>query len=158
MMSIEKIERLIPHRVPMRLIDEIVSLDGDSIVCGKTFGPDEFFVQGHFPGSPIVPGVIQCECCLQAGAALLRSIADRADSDQENSDAGSDGSGGVVPVATRIDNVKFKRMIRPGDSVEVHAKLNETISNAFFMTGKVLINGKIATRLDFACSLADPGV
>lgn len=151
-MSTEKIEQLIPHRSPMRLIDEIAFLGEDSIVCRKTFGADEFFVQGHFPGSPIVPGVIQCECCLQAGAALLRSIANQASPD----DAEADVDDGVVPVATRIDNVKFKRMIRPGDSVEVHAKLNETISNAYFMTGKVLINGKIATRLDFACSLASP--
>lgn len=142
-MSAEKIEQLIPHRPPMRLLDEILSQTEDTIVCKKTFTASEFFVQGHFPNHPIVPGIIQCECCLQAGAILLSPLTD----DDPNS----------VPVATRMDSVKFKRMVRPGDSVEIHVKLNEQVSNAFFLTGKVLLGGKVAARLNFACSVANPG-
>ncbi|TWT94519.1 3-hydroxyacyl-[acyl-carrier-protein] dehydratase FabZ [Stieleria varia] len=123
----------------MRLLDEIVSRDESQIVCRKTFSPDEFFVQGHFPDTPIVPGVIQCECCLQAGAVLL----------QQSLDA----TPGTVPVATRMDGVKFKRMVKPGDTVEIHVTLNEKVSNAFFLTGKMLLDGKVAMRLDFACSV-----
>ena len=141
-MSAEKIEQLIPHRPPMRLLDEIVSQDDNTIVCIKKFTASEFFVQGHFPNHPIVPGIIQCECCLQAGAILLSPLTD----DDPNS----------VPVATRMDSVKFKRMVRPGDTVENHATLNEQVSNAFFLTGKVLLEGKVATRLNFACSVANP--
>jgi 3-hydroxyacyl-[acyl-carrier-protein] dehydratase len=139
-MSIEEIEKRIPHRTPMRLLDEIVSLQPARIVCRKTFREDEFFVQGHFPGQPIVPGVIQCECCLQAGAALLF--------DHAPGDAGEH-----LPVATRLDSVKFKRMVHPGDTIEVDVTLKDQVSNAFFMTGKVLVDGKVAARLDFACSL-----
>ncbi len=138
----EAIERRIPHRPPMRLLDEIVSQDESKIVCRKTFRDDEFFVQGHFPDYPLVPGVIQCECCLQAGAILL--------SDQ------TPGDDGTVPVATRMDAVKFKRMVRPGDTVEVEVTLNERVSSAFYMTGKVMLDGKLAARLDFACSVANP--
>ena len=126
----------------MRLLDEILFQDESSIVCRKTFGADEFFVQGHFPDHPIVPGVIQCECCLQAGAILLKEH--------------TPGGEGVVPVATRMDSVKFKRMVRPGDSVEVHATLNERLSNAFFLTGKMLLDGKLTARLDFTCSVTRP--
>ncbi|MEM9587710.1 MAG: 3-hydroxyacyl-ACP dehydratase FabZ family protein [Planctomycetota bacterium] len=141
-MSTERIEQLIPHRPPMRLLDEIVSLEGDSIVCRKTFRPDEFFVQGHFPDYPLVPGVIQCECCLQAGAILL----------SEQTPAVSE----AVPVATRMDSVKFKKMVRPGDTVEIHATLKEQVSTAFYLTGKMLLDGKVTTRLDFCCTVANP--
>lgn len=142
-MTAEQIERLIPHRPPMRLLDEIVRLDEREIVCRKTFLSDEFFVQGHFPDYPIVPGVIQCECCLQAGAILLSEITPAIED--------------MVPVATRMDGVKFKRIVRPGDTVEIHATLKDHVSNAYFLTGKVLLNGKVASRLDFACSVSSRG-
>ncbi len=139
-MNDEEIESKIPHRAPMLLIDQIVSNDGSSIVCRKTFREDEFFVQGHFPGQPIVPGVIQCECCMQAGAILLAT-----DSSLQI----------ATPVATRMDAVKFKQIVRPGDTVEIHVTLNEQVSNAFYMTGKVMLRGKIASRLDFVCSMTN---
>ena len=63
--------------------------------------------------------------------------------------------GDFVPVATRMDSVKFKRMIRPGDTIDIDVTLKDQVSNAFFMTGKVLLAGKVAARLDFACSVAE---
>jgi 3-hydroxyacyl-[acyl-carrier-protein] dehydratase len=53
-----------------------------------------------------------------------------------------------------MDGVKFKRMVRPGDTVEIHATLNDQVSNAYFMTGRMMVEGKLAVRLDFACSVA----
>ena len=139
-MNKQDIESRIPHRAPMLLVDEISSISDTEIVCTKTFDEDEPFLQGHFPDYPLVPGVILCECCLQAGALLLSDIASL--------------EGNIVPIATRMDGVKFKKMVRPGDTVEIQAKLNEQISNAFYMTGKMTLNGKLAVRLDFACSVA----
>lgn len=163
-MSTSEIEQAIPHRPPMLLIDEIVSREESSIVCKKTFSADEFFVQGHFPGQPIVPGVIQCECCMQAGAILLhqRFQSQRFQSQRLQSqrlqDSEGGGSGDTVPVATRMDGVKFKRMVRPGDTVEIQVTLNDQVSQAYFLTGKMTLGGKLAMRLDFACTLseADP--
>ena len=140
-MTAERIEAAIPHRPPMRLLDEIVEESEGHIICRKTFREDDFFVQGHFPGYPLVPGVIQCECCLQAGAIVLSRHTPQS---------------GVVPVATRLDNVKFKRMVRPGDTVEIEVTLNENVGKAYYLTGKVTLDGKLAARLDFACSVADP--
>ena len=140
-MYVKEIEEMIPHRAPMRLVDEIVSMDETTIVCRKTFQGDEFFVQGHFPGFPIVPGVIQCECCLQAGAILLSQRAPNDDN--------------FVPVATRMDGVKFKTMVRPGDTVDIHATLKEVLSNAYFLSAKLMVGGKLATRLEFACTVAN---
>ncbi len=122
----------------MLLIDQIVSVDESSIVCRKTFRDDEFFLQGHFPGQPIVPGVIQCECCLQAGALLL-------------SGDGHDGDGDstLLPVATRMDGVKFKQVIRPGDTVEIQVVLNEQVSNAYYMTGKMMLGRQTSRATRF---------
>ena len=139
--NLEQIQNLIPHRKPMLLVDEVIEQTERRIVCRKTFSSEDFFLQGHFPGFPLVPGVILCECCLQSGAILLSQFTP------------NDGS---VPVATRIDGAKFKRMVRPGETIEIDVTLNEVVSTAYFMTGKVTVEGKLAARLDFACSVAKP--
>ena len=142
-MSLHKseIEALIPHRSPMLLVDEVLEQTENRIICSKRFTGDEFFLQGHFPNFPLVPGVILCECALQAGAILLAS------------NTPQDGS---VPVATRLDGVKFKQMVRPGNSIRIEVTLNEVVSKAYFMTGKITVEGKLAARLEFACSVAQP--
>ncbi len=139
--NLDQIQALIPHRKPMLLVDEVIEQTEKSIVCKKTFSSEDFFLQGHFPGFPLVPGVILCECCLQSGAILLSQFTP------------NDGS---VPVATRIDGAKFKRMVRPGETIQIEVTLNEIVSTAYFMTGKVTVDGKLAARLDFACSVAKP--
>jgi 3-hydroxyacyl-[acyl-carrier-protein] dehydratase len=134
-----EIQAAIPHRPPMLLVDEIVEQGEKRILCKKTFRPDEFFFQGHYPGFPLVPGVILCECAMQAGAILL---------------AKSIGEGRGVPVAARLSDVKFKRMVRPGETIELEVTLNERIADAFYLSAKVTCGGKLAARLDFACALA----
>jgi 3-hydroxyacyl-[acyl-carrier-protein] dehydratase len=138
-MSLEAIHAAIPHRAPMLLVDEIVEQNGDRIVCRKTFRDDEFFFQGHYPGFPIVPGVILCECAMQAGAVLLSKLL-------------QEGEG--VPVATRLNDVKLKKMVRPGDVIDVEVTLNERMANAFFLKAKVSCDGKVAVRFDFAVTMA----
>ncbi len=135
----DSIENAIPHRKPMLLVDAIIGQSDVAIRCRKTFHADEFFVQGHFPGKPIVPGVILCECALQSGAILVSHKLPQGEP--------------FVPVATRIDGAKFKRMVQPGDTIDIEVTLNETLSNAYFMTGKITVDGKLAARLDFACSI-----
>lgn len=135
----EAIFAAIPHRPPMLLVDEILSLEENAILCRKTFRSDEFFFQGHYPGRPIVPGVILCEAAMQAGAILLSRFVS--------------GSAGV-PVATRLNDVKFKQMIRPGDVVDLAVSLQERLADAFFLQAKVACRGKLAVRFDFACTMA----
>ncbi len=124
----------------MLLVDEIVQQSEDRIVCRKTFQADEFFFQGHYPGNPIVPGVILCESAMQAGGILLSKMM-------------QDGKG--VPVATRLNDVKLKKMIKPGDTVQMDVTLTERLANAFFLTAKVTCDGKLAVRFDFACTMAE---
>ena len=138
-LSLEQIQEAIPHRPPMLLVDECVSIDDDSIHCRKTFRDDEYFVQGHYPGMPIVPGVILTECAAQTAAVLLSTKVD-----------GQDG----VPVLTRIQDARFKQVVRPGDVIDIHIHLNDSVSNAFFLSGKIQHNGKAAVRIELACALA----
>ncbi|MBC8354301.1 MAG: beta-hydroxyacyl-ACP dehydratase [Planctomycetes bacterium] len=135
----DDITNAIPHRPPMLLVDEVVEKSEDTIVCRKTFQADEFFFQGHYPDQPIVPGVILCESAMQAGAILLSRFVE-------------EGSG--VPVATRLNDVKFKKMVRPGDTIQMAVTLKERMSDAFFLQAKVTCNEKVAVRFEFACTMA----
>ena len=104
-MSLEAIQLAIPHREPFLLVEEIVEQSDKRIVCRKRFTGEEFWYRGHYPNFPLTPGVLLCEAAMQAGAVLLASYA-------------IEGQRGV-PVATRMNNVKFKTMVRPGDTVIV---------------------------------------
>lgn len=145
-MSLEQIKSAIPHREPFLLIDEVVEQSDARIVCRKRFSGDEFWYQGHYPDYPITPGVILCEAAMQAGAVLLSKIVE-------------DG-GGKVPVATRANNVQFRDMVLPGDSVEIEVELTEKLSDAFFMKARVrnLESERMACRFEFACTLTEKRV
>ena len=147
-MSLEQIHAAIPHRDPFLLIDEIVSQDENRIVCRKTFSGKEYFYAGHYPNFPLTPGVLLCEACLQAGAVLL--------SKQSAVSNAEPNAPKKMPVATRMNDVRFKKMVRPGDTIEIDITLTERLADAFFMTGKVTVGGKLAARLDFACTMAAP--
>jgi 3-hydroxyacyl-[acyl-carrier-protein] dehydratase len=122
----------------MLLVDEVVEWEAEHIVCRKTFQPEEWFFQGHYPDYPLVPGVILCEAAMQAGAVLLSKVPK------------SEG----VPVAGRLNDVKFKRMVRPGESVLLDVTLDERMGDAFFLSAKVLCDDKPAATLSFAVTVA----
>lgn len=138
-MSQAEILAAIPHRPPFLFLDEIVERGENRIVCRKTFRGDEFFYQGHYPDCPLTPGVILCEAAMQAGAVLLSSRM-----------AGKSGA----PVATRMGEVRFKRMVRPGETVELEVDLMERLAEAYYLKAKVCCGGKVAVRFEFACTLA----
>jgi 3-hydroxyacyl-[acyl-carrier-protein] dehydratase len=130
----------IPHREPFLLVDAVVAQSESRIECVKTFTGDEDFFRGHYPGHPLVPGVLLCEAAMQAGAILLSKLLA--------------GAPDRVPVATRMNNVRFKRMVRPGDTIRMEVELTERLADAFFMTAKVTVDGKPAVRFEFACTAA----
>ncbi|MBN1591356.1 MAG: 3-hydroxyacyl-ACP dehydratase FabZ [Pirellulales bacterium] len=142
-MTREQILNAIPHRDPFLLIDEIVEQEENRIVCVKTFSGEEAFFAGHYPGYPLVPGVLLCEAAMQAGAILLSSHL-----------AGE--ASGRVPVATRMNDVRFKRMVRPGETIRMEVELVERLGGAFFLKAKSTVEGKVAVRFEFACTAAEP--
>jgi len=132
-------QSVLPHRKPMLLVDEVVRQNDASILCRKTFHDEEFFFQGHYPDHPICPGVILCECGVQAGAILLSGKIDTNDS---------------VPVLTKLENVRFKRMVRPGETIEMSVDLDDQVSAAFYLTARVTCDDEIAARFSFVCTVA----
>ena len=136
----------IPHRDPFLFVDEIVERSERRIVCRKKFTGQEFFYAGHFPDFPLTPGVILCEAAMQAGAILVANImaADKQAATGQKR----------VPVATRANDVRFKRMVRPGETIEIEVDLTERLADAFFFKARVTCGGQIAVRFEFACTLA----
>lgn len=130
----------IPHREPFLLVDEILEQTDGRIVCSKVFTGKEEFFAGHYPGFPLVPGVLLCEAAMQAGAILLSGHLAAIE--------------GRVPVATRMNDVRFKRIVRPGETLRLEVELVERLADAFFLKAKVTVDGKIAARFDFACTAA----
>jgi len=140
-MASPEILAAIPHREPFLLVDELVEQTETRIVCRKTFTGDEFWYQGHYPKFPITPGVLLCEAVMQAGAVLLA----RQFKEQP----------GMVPVATRAGHVQFKKMVLPGDTIEIEVELLDQLASAYFLKGRVTVGGKVAARLDFACTFTE---
>ncbi len=139
-MSLDAVKAAIPHRDPFLLIDDVVEQSENRIVCRKTFSGDEFWYAGHYPHFPLTPGVLLLESAMQAGAVLLAHVAQ--------------DSPGMVPVVSRINNVKFKLMVRPGDTIDLEVDLSEQMAGAYFMDARVTVGGKTAVTFDFACKMA----
>ncbi|MGF1452943.1 MAG: 3-hydroxyacyl-ACP dehydratase FabZ family protein [Opitutales bacterium] len=136
-----QITDLIPHRPPFLFVDEIIEADADHLLARRTWRADEVFYAGHYPGNPITPGVLLCEATFQAAAAFLASRGDE--------------FGGKTPVLSRIQDARFKRMVKPGDTVDIEVRLKETLKGFHFLTGTVKADGKVVVRLDFALALVD---
>ncbi len=139
-MNLEQIKASIPHRSPFLWLDEVTELTDTRIVAIKYLPEDLPVFAGHYPGQPIFPGVLQCEACFQAGAVLIAQTAEIED--------------GLVPVVTRQNNTQFRRVVRPGETLTLEAELTERLANAFFMRGKVSVDGKVSVRLEFTCAAA----
>jgi 3-hydroxyacyl-[acyl-carrier-protein] dehydratase len=137
-MSREQILAAIPHRPPFLLVDEIVEWEESRVVCTKVFSGNEDFFAGHYPDFPLVPGVLLCEAAMQCGAILLSKHF----ANIENK----------IPVATRINDVRFKQMVRPGELIRMEVELIERLADAFFLKAKVTVDNKVAVRFEFACT------
>ncbi|MBN4058904.1 beta-hydroxyacyl-ACP dehydratase [bacterium AH-315-J04] len=131
----------IPHREPFLFVDDIVEISDARIVTRKLADPEADFFRGHYPGNPIMPAVLLCECCFQAGALLMTHRL-----------GGPDKIDGI-PVVTRIKDARFKRMVRPGDVLTIEAVLDDELDNAYYMTGRVSVLDKPIVRVTFACML-----
>lgn len=133
----------IPHRPPFLFVDEILEVDQRRILTKKYVDPESDFFRGHYPNQPVMPGVLLCESCFQSGALLIAHIVPH------------DASKGV-PVLTRINDARFKRMVQPGQVLHVEVTVDEELDGVYFMTGRVTVDGKPVLRVTFACALRPP--
>ncbi len=157
-MDKESVLQAIPHRPPFLFVDEVVEVEEQRIRTRVRADPDAEFFKGHYPGNPVMPGVLLCECCFQAGALLVGHQIQRDQGAAGFSPRGP-GSGenaamsSGTPLITRIKDAKFNQIVRPEDVLDVEVAIDENVNDVFFMTGRLRVGGKLALRVEFASTL-----
>jgi 3-hydroxyacyl-[acyl-carrier-protein] dehydratase len=141
-MNRDEIERLIPHRPPFLWIDEVVAFSDTSVHGRKFLDPSLDVFAGHYPAYPVLPGVLLCEAALQAGALLIATLEPNA--------------GTRLPVVGRLNHVKFRRMVRPGETLDIYVELTEKMASAWILRGRTEVDGQTCCTLEFVCTLAAP--
>ena len=136
-MNREEIKQLIPHREPMLLVDEMV-MDGECVRANYTVRGDEWFLQGHFPGNPVVPGVVLCEIIAQGASLLLK-----------------DDLIGKVPFFAGMNKVKFRHPARPGDKLDVTARIIRHNGPFVVLKGEAHVGDAKAVEGEYTIALVD---
>ncbi len=135
-MDREEIKKILPHREPMLLLDE-AEREGDTAVGRYHVRGDEFFLQGHFPGDPIVPGVILCEILAQSACVLMEEQMRE----------------GKLPVYTGLDKVRFRSPVRPGDVIEARCRIRRVKHPFYFAEGKIEAGGRLCVSAEFSFAI-----
>jgi len=138
-MTKKEIENIIPHRDPFLLIDEILEIEPGKRIKGvKHVSEEEYYFKGHFPGNPIMPGVLQVETIAQAGAVAVLIL-------PENK--------GKLVLFAGIDKARFKRMVKPGDELIIEVEIESFRRNIGKGKGKAKVDGKLVCAADIMFAL-----
>lgn len=143
-LSYEEIIRVLPHRYPFLFVDRITELEPEKRVVGlKNVTGNEPFFQGHFPGRPVMPGVLIIEAMAQVGGILARvSVPDVLKKEKED---------GIFFMS--MDKVKFRRPVVPGDQIVFELEPLRTGSRVWKMRGKATVNGKVVAEAELVASI-----
>lgn len=139
-MEIEEIKKLIPHRYPFLLVDRVLEIEEERIVSIKNVTVNEEFFNGHFPGAPMMPGVLQVEAMAQSACIMLMKM--HVDDTAKN-----------LVVFTGIKNAKFRKSVVPGDQLKMEVKLVNHRRNFVTMEGKATVNGDVACELEASAAI-----
>ncbi len=142
-MTDRRITSMIPHRPPFLWVDRIISLSETVIETEKDIDENLELFRGHYPGSPLMPGVLLCEAIFQSGALLLAQSLSEAQDD-------------MIPVLTRINSTRFKRRVLPGETISVEVKLIDSVSSVCILKGTARVGTELAVKTEFCCALTKP--
>lgn len=135
-MNLDEIKKILPHREPMLLLDD-AEVQQDTAVGHYTVRGDEFFLQGHFPQNPIVPGVILCEILAQSACVLMQNRLRE----------------GQIPVYTGLDKVKFRSPVKPGDTVETRCHIRRAKHPFYFAEGTIHVADRLCVAAEFSFAI-----
>ena len=139
-LDVMAIQQLLPHRYPFLLVDRVTEFEANKRIVGiKNVTINEPFFNGHFPGHPVMPGVLVIEALAQTGG-LLTQLSHQTD------------SSGKLFYLVKIDNAKFSRMVVPGDQLTLEVELKRTIRNMAMYTGMARVNGETAACAEILCA------
>jgi len=142
MLDVNDIMKLLPHRYPFLLVDRIIEIDpGKKIVGLKNVTMNEPFFPGHFPGHPVMPGVLIVEAMAQVAAILVYSSSD------ENKDK--------ITYFVGIDNTKFRKPVVPGDQIRLELEVTGCRRGIWSFAGKAYVDGKLVTESELRATFAD---
>lgn len=141
MLAADKLLGLLPHRYPFLLIDRVLELSGDKVVALKNVTWNEPYFQGHFPGAPVMPGVLQIEAMAQAGGVLASQTIQFDVATQ-------------VMLFMAIDQVKFRKLVTPGDQLRIEV-VPLRKGKIFKMKGEITVDGAVVSSAEFMATLAD---
>ena len=134
------IQQLLPHRYPFLLVDRVVEFEAHKrVLCIKNVTVNEPQFQGHFPGNPVMPGVLVIEALAQAGG-ILTQLSHQAD------------TSGKLFYLVKIDNAKFSKMVVPGDRLELQVELKRTIRNMALYAGTARVDGEQVACAEILCA------
>ena len=146
-LDVPAIQKLLPHRYPFLLIDRVVEFEAHKRVLGyKNVTGNEDFFNGHFPGHPVMPGVLVLEALAQAGGVLTQL--------SHCVDAGGVADGKIYYLV-KIDGAKFSRMVVPGDRLDLEVTLKRTIRNMALFEGVASVDGQRVACADILCAEVD---
>ncbi|MGB3809535.1 MAG: 3-hydroxyacyl-ACP dehydratase FabZ [Parvibaculum sp.] len=141
--DIKRVMELLPHRYPMLMIDRIIEMRGNESAIGiKNVSNNEPFFQGHFPGHPVMPGVLIVEAMAQtAGALVLNSL--------------GTGAEGKIVYFMSIERAKFRKPVLPGDVLHVHVSKIQNRGPVWKFSGQAKVEGAVVAEADFAAMIID---
>ncbi|WP_179394027.1 3-hydroxyacyl-ACP dehydratase FabZ [Lacticaseibacillus absianus] len=139
MLEADEIMRILPHRYPMLMVDRVLTLTpGEQVVAIKNVSVNEAIFQGHFPGNPTFPGVLQLEAMAQSGAIALLTLP---------------AFKGKTAYLGGIKKAKFRKMVRPGDTLRLEVTLDKLIANAGIGHGKAYVGDTLAASAELTFAI-----